>query len=111
MIGYIDYETLQLFSQKERRFKRVIQRNFFKGLLNTVRSVIPMLSDVDEKHYALLASLVSLKFINKNEMIYEEGTSSESSYIVIRGMVKVSSELCHNAGILFKPILFLFAGS
>lgn len=90
LIGFIDYETLQLFCMKEKRFRRVIQRNFFKGLLNTVRSVIPMLSDIDEKHYAILSSMVTLKFLNKDDTIYEQGDPSEFSYIVIRGMVKVS---------------------
>lgn len=68
----------------------MIQRNFFKGLLNTVRGVIPMLTDVDEKHYAILSSMVTLKFLNKDDTIYEQGDPSEFSYIVIRGMVKVS---------------------
>ena len=44
IIGHLDMSMLVALTTVDKRFHRVIARNFMKGLLNGVRDMIPMLA-------------------------------------------------------------------
>jgi CRP-like cAMP-binding protein len=49
-----------------------------------------MLTEMDDKCYVSLSSLIQLKCAEKDEMIFTKGAPSEFSYIVMRGRIRVS---------------------
>jgi signal-transduction protein with cAMP-binding, CBS, and nucleotidyltransferase domain len=47
---------------------------------------------MEDKGYIVLSTLIHLKCFKKDDVIFNKGTPSEYSYIVLRGLVKVSSD-------------------
>lgn len=43
LVGYIDCDTLKQLFRLDRKFKRIMQRNFFRSLLDIIKPVVPML--------------------------------------------------------------------
>jgi hypothetical protein len=43
LVGYIEYTTLRTLFHIDKRFGRVMRRNFFKSLLDSVKPYLPML--------------------------------------------------------------------
>lgn len=90
MVGYLEPEAVKAMFQLDKRLRRVLQRNFLKSVLDSVRPVVPMLSEMEDKGYVVLSTLINLKYFDKDDSIYLKGSSSDYSYIVMRGLVKVS---------------------
>ena len=89
LVGYLEPDAVKLLFQLDKRLRRVLQRNFLKTVLDSVRSVVPMLSEMEDKGYVVLSTLINLKYFEKDDIIYQKGSSSDYSYIVMRGLIKV----------------------
>ena len=52
-------------------------------------------SEMEDKGYVVLSTLINLRYFKKDEEIFAKGSASENSFIVMRGLVKVCYCLLH----------------
>lgn len=88
IIGILNTITLQSLFLIEKRYKRILQRNFLYSILLKLKNYVSIFNNISDKNLIQFSSLISLKCINSNSVIFKEGVASNAAYILYRGLVK-----------------------
>eukprot|EP01039_Chlorochromonas_danica_P007663 gene7663-8468_t len=117
VVALWDWISLRALFHLDPLIKRTLRRNYQRRLIDSVRSQVGMLKELDDTMYSSLCSKVSLKGFRAGEVLFAKDSPCTTSYIVLTGVVQEVGETGSTRPIMDKPVeeyedvRFLGAGS
>ena len=88
-VGFFEKSTLEALFTVDKRLKRLLQQNYHRHVMDGIKTLVPMLTDMEASFYDKMCRKLVLSYIPREQVIYQEGRRGDSCFLIIQGAVKV----------------------